>query len=126
LSAAADLPFAALLAFAVTMMGAALYVLTAAGHFPRSHRLEHMRSGLGAATLWGTMPITALAVFGASMVAWRDIPIAWAVIAGSLSVLVAPLVLQWFSDAIVDGIGGLIGFALLALVASGAATVLST
>jgi hypothetical protein len=108
-------------AFTGAVLCVALYALTAAGHFPRKHRLAHMATGGATVLLWGSIVVAGLAFVVALLAAWRAIPIAWAVVSASLAILVAPLVLQRFSDAVVDGPRGLVVFAALALGLSGAA-----
>jgi hypothetical protein len=107
---------AALAAFTATVLSIALLGLTAAGHFPGRDRLAHMRTPFATAVLWGTMLVSAMATVTAIGAAGRNLPWAHAVVAGSLAVLFAPLVLQKFSDSFVDGPIGLLSFAGMAAV----------
>jgi hypothetical protein len=92
--------------FALLVMSAALYGLTASGHFPSEHRAEVLRSTGGAAILWGTMALAlATAIVGLAL-AWAMLPWTWAVIVGGAVLLMAPLVLQLFPDSFVDGRAG--------------------
>ncbi len=105
------LQWGALVVFALLVMLAALYGLTASGHFPAEHRGEELRSVGGAAVLWGTMAAGALTVFAALLIAWAALPWTAAVIVGGGALLMAPLVLQLFPDSFVDGRAGLVTFA---------------
>jgi len=109
-----------LVVFALLLMSAALYGLTASGHFPSEHRAETLKSASGATILWGTMALAlATALFGLWL-AWVALPWTWAVIVGGGVLLMAPLILQLFSDSFVDGRTGLVVFsgagAMLAVV----------
>lgn len=97
--------------FAAVMLCATLVALSAAGHFPRSDRLERLRTGLGLLILWGTILAAGVAVLAALLAVWRIAPWPYVVVAGSLAVLFAPLVLQRFPDSFVDGRRGLLVFA---------------
>jgi hypothetical protein len=105
-----------LAAFAATILSASLFSLTAAGHFPSRNRLAHMRTPFAVAVLWGTILVSAVATVVAIIAAGRSLPWAYAVVAGSLAILFAPLVLQKFSDSFVDGPIGLLAFASMAVV----------
>ena len=108
----------ALVVFALLVMSASLYGLTASGHFPSEHRAEALKSPAGAAILWGTMAIAlATAVVGLGL-AWAVLPWTWAIIVGGAVLLIAPLVLQLFPDSFVDGKAGLLVFAGLGAVLS--------
>lgn len=101
----------ALIVFALLVMSAALYGLTVSGQFPSEHRAEALRSGGGAAILWGTMAVgLATAIVGLAL-AWAALPWTWAVIVGGAVLLMAPLILQLFPDSFVDGRAGLLVFA---------------
>jgi hypothetical protein len=101
----------AIMMFALLVMSAALYGLTASGHFPSEHRAEALRTTSGAAILWGTMVLAlATAIVGLGL-AWAVLPWTWAVIVGGAVLLMAPLILQLFPDSFVDGRAGLLVFA---------------
>jgi len=89
---------------------ASLFVLAALGHFPRAARNDAMKQGFGPALLWTTIVIVALTA------AWRFIPWFAALIAGGIAILIAPLALQYISDAFVDGRRGIAIFAAIDLV----------
>jgi hypothetical protein len=111
----------ALAAFALLVMSAALYGLTASGQFPSEHRAEALKSPAGAAILWGTMAVGVMTTVIALAVAWLALPWYAAVIVGGATLLIAPLVLQLFPDSFVDGRSGLLVFAGLGGVLSLAA-----
>jgi hypothetical protein len=111
----------ALVAFALLVMSAALYGLTASGQFPSEHRAEALKSPAGAAILWGTMAVGVVTTAIALAVAWIALPWYAAVIVGGGVLLMAPLVLQLFPDSFVDGRSGLLVFAGLGAVLSLAA-----
>ncbi len=104
--------------FALLTMSAALYGLTASGHFPSEHRPEALKSGGGAAILWGTIGVALGTVIVGLGLAWAALPWTWAVIIGGAVLLMAPLVLQLFPDSFVDGRAGLLVFAGLGAVFS--------
>jgi hypothetical protein len=99
-----------LVVFALLLMSAALYGLTASGHFPSEHRAETLKSAGGATILWGTMAIALATVLFGLWLAWVALPWTWAVIVGGSMLLLAPLVLQRFPDSFVDGRSGLVVF----------------
>ena len=103
--------WAALMMFALLVMSAALYGLTASGQFPVEHRAEALRSPGGAAILWGTMAIGLGIVIVGLDLARAALPWTWAIIVGGGVLLVAPLILQLFPDSFVDGRSGLLVFA---------------
>lgn len=100
-----------LVVFALLVLAAALYGLTASGHFPAEHRAEVLRSSGGAALLWGTMAAGAATALVALFIAWIALPWYATVIVGGGVLLIAPLVLQLFPDRFVDGRAGLVTFA---------------
>lgn len=101
----------ALVAFALLVMSASLYGLTASGHFPSEHRAEALKSRAGAAILWGTMAVALATAIVGLVLAWLMLPWTWAVIVGGGVLLMAPLILQLFPDSFVDGRAGLLVFA---------------
>lgn len=105
------LNWGALVAFALLVMSAALYGLTASGHFPSEHRAETLKSTSGAAILWGTMAAALGTATVGLLLAWWTLPWTWAVIIGGAVLLMAPLILQLFPDSFVDGRVGLLVFA---------------
>lgn len=101
----------ALAVFALLIMIAALYGLTASGQFPSEHRAEALKTGVGATILYGTMAIGAVTALVGVFLAWLVLPWYAAVIAGGGVLLMAPLILQLFPDSFVDGRSGLLTFA---------------
>jgi hypothetical protein len=101
----------ALAAFAMLIMSAALYGLTASGQFPSEHRAEVLKSPAGMAILWSTMAGGVFTAFVSLFLAWIALPWYAAVIVGGGVLLMAPLVLQLFPDSFVDGRSGLLVFA---------------
>ena len=96
---------------ALLLFAASLYGLAALGHFPRAARQEALLRGSGPVVLWGTIVAVILSVLVAIIAAWWLIPWYAAIIAGGIAILLAPLMLQYFSDAFVDGRRALLYFA---------------
>jgi hypothetical protein len=96
------------------LLVSALYTLAASGQFPREHRTPGLATGTGVIVLYGTIAVTIASVVVALLAAWRRIPWYAAVIGGSFAILVAPVVLQQFSDRFVDGRASLFSFAAVA------------
>lgn len=90
------------------VLAAAMQGLAASGHFPRA---AQPRSGSGPIVLFGSMALTFASLAGGAAAALRFIPWYAAIIGAGLSVLAAPLLLQWFSDRFVDGRGALLALA---------------
>jgi uncharacterized membrane protein YjdF len=87
-----------------------LHGLAASGHFPRTPDRPSQPQPI---VLFGSMAVAIFcAIAGIAAVA-RLIPWYAAIIGGGLSVLSAPLVLQRFTDNVVDGSTALIAFATL-------------
>jgi hypothetical protein len=101
------------LLMACTLMSA-LYGLAASGHFPRKHRPEKLRRGMGAGVLWGTMAATAVSLAAVLALGWKTLPWYAIVIGGGAALLFAPLVLQPMPDSFVNGRRGLIVLAAVA------------
>ena len=104
-----------LVLFIVLVLAVALGALAASGHFPREHRGVAFTSSSGAAILFGSILLLFLSLAAGLTVAWRLIPWFAAVIGGGLAVLVAPLMLQLFSDRFVDGRAAPLSFTALAV-----------
>jgi hypothetical protein len=94
--------------FAAALLAAALYGLAIAGHFPASRRDARFRNPPGVLVLWGTAALTAAATIVTVATAAFHLPLAAAIIAGGISLLLAPLFLQSCSDRFVDGRRGLL------------------
>jgi hypothetical protein len=100
-----------LLLFTTLLHFVSLHLLSASGQFPREHRSPSLTSALGALILYGTIAVAFTSFLAALFAAWKMIPWYAAVIGGGLAILVAPMVLQLFSDRFVDGRGSLVTFA---------------
>lgn len=100
-----------LLLFTALLHFVSLHLLSASGQFPRQHRSPSLTSALGALILYGTIAVAFTSLLAALFAAWKMIPWYAAVIGGGLAILVAPMVLQLFSDRFVDGRGSLLTFA---------------
>jgi hypothetical protein len=96
---------------ALLLFTASLHGLAALGHFPRSTRQEALLRGTGPVVLWGSIVAVSISVIVAAVAAWWLIPWYAATIAGGIAILAAPLMLQYFSDAFVDGRAALLYFA---------------
>jgi hypothetical protein len=99
-----------LLLLLAVMSAASLYALAALGHFPRSTRHVSLAPSLGNVVLWGSIAAVVISVPIAVVAAWSLIPWYAAIIAAGAGILVAPLLLQYFSDEFVDGWRALIWF----------------
>jgi hypothetical protein len=109
-----------LVVFAALMLALSLYGLAASGHFPREHRRAALASGAGPSLLFGSMSLAVLAFAAGLWAAWRLLPWYAVVIGAGGPLLMAPLVLQRFSDAFVDGRGALVVFAGAGVLFAGA------
>ncbi len=102
--------------FAALALAAALQGLAASGHFPRTSKT----AGVGSVVLFGSLLPTAVGFAAGTVAALQLTPWYAVVIGGGVAVLVAPLVLQLFSDRFVDSRGAPVAFAtattLLAIV----------
>jgi hypothetical protein len=93
--------------FAALVLAAALQGLALSGHFPRTSTA----SAVGPVILFGSLLLTAGGFAAGTAAALHLIPWYAVVIGGGLAMLVAPLVLQLFSDRFVDGRGAPVAFA---------------
>lgn len=100
-----------LLLFIMLVLALSLHGLAAAGHFPRERRSPALRSTLGTLILFGSLTIALVCLAAGLTAAWQRIPWYAAVIGAGAVALLAPLVLQLFSDKFVDSRSALIGFA---------------
>ena len=103
-----------LVLFSLFMFAFSLYSLAASGQFPYDCRAPTLVTRFGAAVLYGSIVLTLASLPAALFAAWQLIPWYAAVIGGGLTILMAPLVLQWFSDRFADGRGALIVFSVSA------------
>lgn len=99
---------------AATWLAATLCGMTAAGHFPREQRRATMKTSSGFLMLWGSLVCAGVSALVAAFLAFHRFPWTAVVIAGGLSLLIAPLCLQALPDKFVDGRRGLVSFAAAA------------
>lgn len=106
----------ALALFSGIVLTVAVFGLAVSGHFPREHRRQHFRRGIGAIILWASVIVSCIAAASALRIALLKLPGYAAVIAGGAALLLAPIVLKPLPDSLVDG------KAVLLLLAISAAT----
>lgn len=114
-----DVNWLSFVLFMALVLSLSLYGLTASGHFPREHRAERLRTGVGPAVLWLTIASSAAVAAYAVAYAARALPWHMAIIGAGAALLIAPLLLQPLPDAFVDGRRGLLAFAVLAALLAG-------
>ena len=90
-----------------------LHGLAASGHFPRT---PADGSGPGPVILFGSIAAVIVCLLAGIATAARLVPWYAAVIGGGLAVLLAPLVLQRFTDNFVNGRAALLVFAAIGAV----------
>lgn len=105
-----------LVLFMALLLAGALHLLAASGHFPVEHRAAALGTPLGSAILFGTSAVVLLAVAAGVFAIAALAPWYAAVIGGGLAILLAPLVLQPFPDAFVNGRASLLLLAAIAMV----------
>jgi hypothetical protein len=108
-------PLADLAVFMGLVLAFAHFGLTASGHFPAEHRAPTLRTAVGGAILWLSIACAAVVLGAAVLLAVERLPAYASVIGGGAMLLAAPLILQGFPDAFVDGRAGLVTFAGLGL-----------
>ncbi len=108
------------LLFAAVLLLASLHLLSAIGQFPKEERAPVISTSLGTLTLYLSIIHILIAVAASIWLAAGSLPWYVAVLAGGTAVLIAPLVLQRFSDGFVDGFGSLTFFPAGALAAAAA------
>jgi len=108
-------PLPELVVFMALVLVLALYGLTVSGHFPAEHRAAALTTPAGSLLLWSTLVLCAVVTALALHFAWRHVPLSAAAIGGGAMLLLAPLLLQPLPDSFVNGRGGLLVFAGLAL-----------
>jgi hypothetical protein len=111
-----DIDWTTLALFVAAVVLAALYGLSASGHFPSEYRAGKLRGSLGGLVLWGTMAVSIAATAAVLAMAWRALPWYATVIGGGAALLFAPLLLQPLPDSFVNGRRGLVVFAAGALI----------
>ncbi len=106
LSAATVIP---LVLFMALILAATLHGLAASGHFPRAP--QPSGAGVEPIILFGSIAIAIAGLAGGIVAAVWFVPWYAVIIGGGLSILVAPLVLQRFSDRFVDSSAALLTLA---------------
>jgi hypothetical protein len=114
-----EIQWGTLLLFSGSVLSAALYGLTASGHFPAEYRPPRLQRGVGRVVLWATMLATVLAALAALVRAWSLLPWHVGLIGGGATLLFAPLLLQPLPDRFVDGQAGLLAFSAGAVLFAG-------
>jgi len=109
-----EIDWASLLLFTGSVLTAALYGLTASGHFPAEFRAATLQRGWGRVVLWGTMLVAVVAPVAALARAASLLPWYVALIGGGAALLFAPLLLQPLPDSFVNGRRGLLTFSAAA------------
>ncbi len=105
--------------FMAGVLAAALYGLTASGHFPAEVRSEKFKAGTGALLLWATLLATGAAAASMLVQSWWVLPWYLSLLGGGGMLLFAPLLLQSFPDSFVDGRRGLVAFSAVAVALAG-------
>lgn len=106
-----DVDWRSLVLLTATVLMAALYGLSASGHFPAEFRAPRLQRGWGFVALWGSMLVAGLAAAMALIAGWRTLPWYAIVIGVGAALLFAPMALQPMPDRFVNGRRGLIVFA---------------
>ncbi len=112
------MPWLQLAFFVITVELLALYGLAFSGHFPVEFRSAELRGGTGALLFWATLAAAVLATIVAACSALRVLPWPAIVIGGGAMLLAAPLLLRPLPDRFVNGLAGLVTFAMSALAAA--------
>jgi hypothetical protein len=105
------IPWFELVLFVAGVGFIALYGLTVSGHFPAEFRATELRTGLGAAILWGTIATTCAATAVTLLVGWIVLPWYAIAIGAGMVLLATPLLLRPLPDWFVNGRAGLLTFA---------------
>ena len=108
------IPWFELMLFVSGVGFSALYGLTVSGHFPAEFRAAELRTGLGAAILWGTIATACVAAAVTLLVGWIVLPWYAIAIGAGMVLLATPLLLRPFPDWFVNGRAGLLTFAAAA------------
>jgi hypothetical protein len=98
-----------LVLFMALVLAASLHGLAASGHFPQP-RAAAAATGVAPIVLFGSMVLVIASVIAGLMAALHLVAWYAAIIGGGMSVLAAPLALQWFPDRFVDRSGALVVF----------------
>jgi hypothetical protein len=93
-----------------------LYGLTVSGHFPASARSNELQTPVATFVIALTLLMSGLAAMILIGVAVIALPWTTIIIAGGGAVLAGPVLLRVFPDDFVDGLGGMVSFALATIV----------
>jgi hypothetical protein len=103
----------ALFVLAITLL--TLYGLTVSGHFPFELRSKGLQTPIGTIVIGVTLLLAAVAALIVLVIALDVLPWTAIVLAGGAALLAGPLLLRVFPDEFVDGIAGMVTFALAAI-----------
>jgi hypothetical protein len=92
-----------------------LYGLTVSGHFPFELRSKGLQTPIGTIVIGVTVLVAAVAAVIVLVIALAVLPWTMIVLAGGAALLAGPLLLRVFPDEFVDGIAGMVTFALAAI-----------
>jgi hypothetical protein len=95
-----------------------LYGLTVSGHFPFDVRNDELRTPMGRLVIGVTLLGSALAAIILMVVAFTVLPWTAIIIGGGGALLAGPMLLRALPDYFVDGLAGLVTFAVSAIVAA--------
>ena len=96
-----------LVLFSAQILLSAMFALAASGHFPSKVREQSMRGARGTAILFGSIVLGIVSLAAAIAAAATWLPWYALVLGAGAAILFAPLALQRFPDAFVDGYGAL-------------------
>jgi hypothetical protein len=92
-----------------------LYGLTVSRHFPFELRSKALQTPSGTIVIGVTLLVAAVAAVIVLVIALAVLPWPAIVLAGGAALLAGPLLLRVFPDEFVDGIAGMVTFALAAI-----------
>ena len=98
-----------------------LYGLTVSGHFPFEARSKELQSPVGTFVIGATLLSSGLAALILIVTALNVLPWTAIIIGGGAALLAGPLLLRAFPDEFVDGLGGMMTFAVTAMAIAGVA-----
>jgi hypothetical protein len=107
-----------LLLFIVASTLLTLYGLTVSAHFPFEVRSNELRTPFGRLVIGATLLSSGLAAIILIVVAVNGLPWTAIIIGGGGALLAGPLLLRALPDDFVDGLVGLLTFAVAAIVAA--------
>jgi len=93
-----------------------LYGLTVSGHFPSEARRKDLQSSVGTYVIGATLLSSGLTALVLIVAALNVLPWTAIIIGGGAALLAGPLLLRAFPDEFVDGLAGMMTFAVTAMV----------